>query len=411
MKLVFTKLETPATEIKVAFDGVNYKSYNVDEIKSTGYIQFTEKECPDLTKVKIQGKFSTLGSVEVNKAVELERGEGGESGISCTFEKDVFEEREVTTTYYCFAFDNNNNGEITNDDNVPENWHIWLKDEISENAVPFTTNNPGIPKSALSLDFYRDTDIVLDESKTVLVNDWDVKNQNYVRYPDGDFIDDENANTYYCFAYDADNNGEIDEDEQYYYTHYWLKDEISENADVFRCNFNGMPETAEDFYQDSVKVWFKNRDKTIISIFYNYPYIRYPEGDISETRIEKVKVGTETVTEVITEIQEEPTITENGQTVAEEGKAFKSVIVHPGVEFYKYSFDCGSWDNEVYSTLNKPFLEEGDLVMSIDGCWGGISIWQLDSNEMKIPEFPKFIGLTSLAEIMRKNIAASNQPH
>ena len=49
--------------------------------------------------------------------------------------------------------------------------------------------------------------------------------------------------------------------------------------------------------------------------------------------------------------------------------------------------------------------------MSIDGCWGGISIWQLDSNEMKIPEFPKFVGFTSLAEIMQKNIAASNQPH
>ena len=54
MKLVFTKLETPATEIKVAFDDVNYKSYNVDEIKTNGFISFTEEECPDLTKVKIQ---------------------------------------------------------------------------------------------------------------------------------------------------------------------------------------------------------------------------------------------------------------------------------------------------------------------------------------------------------------------
>ena len=100
MKLVFTKLETPATEIKVAFDDVNYKSYNVDEIKTNGFISFTEEECPDLTKVKIQGKFSTLGSVEVKKTVELERGEG-EAGISYTYEKDVFEEREVT--YYCFT--------------------------------------------------------------------------------------------------------------------------------------------------------------------------------------------------------------------------------------------------------------------------------------------------------------------
>lgn len=48
--------------------------------------------------------------------------------------------------------------------------------------------------------------------------------------------------------------------------------------------------------------------------------------------------------------------------------------------------------------------------MFIDGLRGGINICQLDSNEMKIPEFPKFVGFTSLAEIMRKNIAASNQP-
>ncbi len=33
MKLVFTKLETSAKEIKVTFDGVTYKSYNVEELK------------------------------------------------------------------------------------------------------------------------------------------------------------------------------------------------------------------------------------------------------------------------------------------------------------------------------------------------------------------------------------------
>ena len=35
-----------------------------DEFK----ISFTEEECPDLTKIKIQGKLSTLGSVEVKKS-------------------------------------------------------------------------------------------------------------------------------------------------------------------------------------------------------------------------------------------------------------------------------------------------------------------------------------------------------
>ena len=65
MKLVFTKLETTASEIKVSFDGVNYKPYNVADIKSTGYIPFTEAVCPDLTKVKVQGKLVSIDSVEV----------------------------------------------------------------------------------------------------------------------------------------------------------------------------------------------------------------------------------------------------------------------------------------------------------------------------------------------------------
>lgn len=65
MKLVFTKLETTASEIKVSFDGVNYKPYNVADIKSTGNIPFTEADCPDLTKIKVQGKLVSIGSVEV----------------------------------------------------------------------------------------------------------------------------------------------------------------------------------------------------------------------------------------------------------------------------------------------------------------------------------------------------------
>ena len=65
MKLVFTKLETTESEIKVSFDGVNYKPYNVADIKSTGYLSFTEEECPDLTKIKVRGKLVSIGSIEV----------------------------------------------------------------------------------------------------------------------------------------------------------------------------------------------------------------------------------------------------------------------------------------------------------------------------------------------------------
>lgn len=237
MKLVFTKLETDATEIKVTFDGVNYKSYNVDKLRDIGYIQFTEKDCPDLTKVKIQGKFSTFNSIEVNKTIELEPGEGGESGISCTFEKDVFEEKEVT--YYCFVYDSDSSGEIDDKDDIPQYYHIWLKGEISENAEPFISEFAGIPNSA--------------------------------RYLES------------AWTYDPD-------------TKVWFVDE----------NTIGLIYDPDNPSDDSGE-----------------RLIRYPEGDLVET--EKVKTGTENVTEVITEIQSNVPIKKSGLIIADEGKAFKSV--------------------------------------------------------------------------------------
>ena len=290
MKLVFTKLETPATEIKVAFDGVNYKSYNVDEIKSTGYIPFTEADCPDLTKVKIQGKFSTLGSVEVNKSVELERGEGGESGISCTFERDVFEE----VTYYCFAQDNDGNGEIE-DNELHSNAHVWVK-ELTPNAKlePFVTYefSPGIP----------DTSDSLVSIHTIYPEDEDFAKLN----------DDKSG-----------------------LSAGWINEDGEEVIDTVT-------------------------------------YLRYPEGDLTETE----KVGTETVTEVITEIQEEPTITKSGQTVADVGKAFKTVRTYTSVgispkitsvnsDFLKEHFD-DNYIDDYGSIENGTVLKPINLLISND---------------------------------------------
>lgn len=74
MKLVFTKLETDANEIKVTFDGSTWRPYSVADIKRTGYIEFSEEDCPDLTKIKIKGKFARFNSVESVSDVELEQG-------------------------------------------------------------------------------------------------------------------------------------------------------------------------------------------------------------------------------------------------------------------------------------------------------------------------------------------------
>ena len=68
-------------------------------------------------------------------------------------------------------------------------------------------------------------------------------------------------------------------------------------------------------------VWINEDGEEVID---TVTYLRYPEGDLTGTSLVKVKVGTETVTEVITEIQEEPTITENGQTIAVYYKQKKS---------------------------------------------------------------------------------------
>ena len=329
MKIKFTKLPTNDGTIKISLDGgQSFTDYNVADVHESG-IPLADSQ--DYEKIQIQAPANILKNLNVVSSVKVEGVEGGESGVSYTFEKDIFEEREVT--YYCFAQDNDGNGEIE-DNELHSNFHIWVK-ELTPNAKlePFVTYelSPGIP----------DTSDSLLSIHTI--------------YPG--------------------------------------------NEDFVKLN---------DDKSGLFVVWINEDGEEVID---TVTYLRYPEGDLTGTSLVKVKVGTETVTEVITEIQEEPTITENGQTIADEGKAFKSVKVNGVAELYKYFFDCGSWNNEVYSTLNKPFLEEGDLVMSIDGCWGGISIWQLDSNEMKIPEFPKFVGFTSLAEIMRKNIAASNQPH
>lgn len=40
MKLVFTTLEIPANTIQVSFDGVNYKSYEVENAKKWDYVYF-----------------------------------------------------------------------------------------------------------------------------------------------------------------------------------------------------------------------------------------------------------------------------------------------------------------------------------------------------------------------------------
>lgn len=197
MRLVFKKLRTPASTIKVSFDGETYITYDVATIKSQGYIEFSESDCPDLTKIKIQGQFATLDSVEVNKNVLIE---GNSEGILCNYERPVYNK----VHYYCFAYDNDNNGEIS-DEELPISAHAWLKGEIANNMDMYTTINwtPGIPESADDLTLIKENgygfiSLFAGDDRTKLSYYWLIDGlpipdnyepeYSFIRYPAGDLI-------------------------------------------------------------------------------------------------------------------------------------------------------------------------------------------------------------------------------
>lgn len=57
MKLIFKTLVTSADTIQVTSDGVSYKSYDVENAKKKNGILFTSDNCPDLTKISINGSL------------------------------------------------------------------------------------------------------------------------------------------------------------------------------------------------------------------------------------------------------------------------------------------------------------------------------------------------------------------
>ena len=309
MRLVFKKLRTPASTIKVSFDGETYRTYDVNTIKNQGYIEFTEQDCPDLTKLKIQGQFSTIDSVEVNKNILIE---GNSEGILYNYEKPVYNE----VHYYCFAYDNDNNDEISEDEK--HNAHIWLKGEIADNMELYTTDEPGIPKS---------------------IND--------------------------LFTPSNDGYGYVS---------------------------------------------LLNNDKTKLAVFWlrnanlegnepSYDFIRYPAGDLIEY---EPTSEIESLSDIIVEIQEEPTITENGKYYAEDGKAFKSVNVNISSTLYKYNIINKENQDTViaFSPVRKDQLDIGDpiLVLTNHGVLNPVYIPADDYNTYTFP----YIGKVSINEIIQE---------
>lgn len=315
MKIKFTKLPTTDGIIKISLDGGDsFKDYNIADIHESG-IPLEDNQ--DYEKIQIQAPANILKNLNVVSSVKVEGGEGGESGVSYTFEKDIFEEREVT--YYCFAPDDDGNGEIE-DNELHRNVPIWVK-EPTPNAKlePFLNYelSPGI----------------LDTSDSLV--------SAYTIYPREEYFIKLNDDKSVLFS------GRINEDGE-------------EEMDTVTC-------------------------------------LRYLEGDLTGTSL--VKVGTETVTEIITEIQDEPTITENGQTVADEGKAFKSVNVFGNTTIYAYTYTGAKGESHyVYSDV--PTLRNGDTFIEIDYDYYFASVSTFNENN----EYPdlKCIGVITLFEFAQE---------
>lgn len=143
MKLLFTKLETPSSEIKVTFDGVNYQTYNVDELKSIGYIEFTEDDCPDLTKIKVQGKFTTLSNL--NAFINIKNNEANNTLYKWYVPRDADIETSDGQLIYCDTYFYSFKDELNIGDtiifinpiynNCDPVWNTWSQSPIQFSTV------------------------------------------------------------------------------------------------------------------------------------------------------------------------------------------------------------------------------------------------------------------------------------
>lgn len=91
MKLHFNKLETTNDTIQVSWDGGNtWNSFPVDSAKENG-ITFSETDCPNISLIKVKGKFTTISNLDfVATAKGGNSTSGGLEGLSPIDENGVF---------------------------------------------------------------------------------------------------------------------------------------------------------------------------------------------------------------------------------------------------------------------------------------------------------------------------------
>lgn len=66
MKLYFKVLNINDSKFKVSFDdGISWRTINVEDLGEDKVLEFSEDDCPDLTKIKIRGRFKTFKDIDV----------------------------------------------------------------------------------------------------------------------------------------------------------------------------------------------------------------------------------------------------------------------------------------------------------------------------------------------------------
>lgn len=111
-------------------------------------------------------------------------------GIPYTYEKPVY--GLGTVTYKCYAWDPNSDGQITEDDNLSNNTHLWVKNVNDENVFYTTRSEQGLTDSVADLVLL--SDVAPADLEIELTDDYFLSNRSSargLRYPEGDLTNEE----------------------------------------------------------------------------------------------------------------------------------------------------------------------------------------------------------------------------
>lgn len=190
MKIVFRNLPEGEGTVKVSLDGGNtFIDHQINTIRENG-IPLADNQ--DYSKILIKGSANILKNLDILSSVKVDGGVAQSTGIPYTYEKPVYELGNVT--YRCYAYDNNTDGQITDDDDMPNCYHLWVK-TIDGNNTVYSINPRGLTTDVSNLVELSEltvpppsdmlTNITINENLIILGPG------RYIRYPEGDLTNEE----------------------------------------------------------------------------------------------------------------------------------------------------------------------------------------------------------------------------